>query len=81
MQVHVYMSDVDDLLEWMAEKSPDARGNQMSIASLSRKVSLKAKHPEVNLQSTEALEKALNEQEKLRREVAAMQKQVDKQEQ
>ena len=81
MQVHAYMSDVDDLLEWITEKSPDVRDNQMSIALLSRTTSMKAKRPEVNLQSSTALEKALNEQDKLRREVGAMQKQVDKQEQ
>ncbi len=43
---------------------------------LSRMVSVKAKRPEVNLQTSAGLEKALNEQEKLRREVHAMEKTV-----
>ncbi|KAM7541962.1 hypothetical protein Aperf_G00000017227 [Anoplocephala perfoliata] len=81
MQVHAYMSDVDDLLDWISEKTPEARKNQMGAALLGRMSSLKAKRPEINIQSSSGLEKALNEQEKLRREVNAMQKQVDKQEQ
>ncbi|VDN97776.1 unnamed protein product [Rodentolepis nana] len=81
MQVHAYMSDVDDLLEWISEKSPEIRDNQMGTAMLGRVASLKAKRPELNIQDSNSLEKALNNQEKLRREVNAIQKQVDKQEQ
>lgn len=81
MQVHTYMSDVDDLLEWISEKSPEVRTNKMGAALLGRVVSLKAKRPELDGQSANSLERALNNQEKLRREVNAVQKQVDKQEQ
>lgn len=81
MQVHTYMSDVDDLLEWISEKSPEARNYQLGAVMLGRMSSLRAKRPETSIQSFSGLEKALNEQERLRREVNAMQKQVDKQEQ
>lgn len=81
MQVHTYMSDVDDLLEWISEKSPEIPNNQMSGVMVGRIASLKAKRPELNIQNSNGLEKALSDQEKLRREVNAIQKQVDKQEQ
>ncbi|KAL5964605.1 Spectrin alpha chain [Taenia solium] len=81
MRIHVYMSDVDDLLEWIQEKSPETRDIQGSAVLLGRISSLKAARPEVNPQTSTGLEQALNEQEKLRREVNAMKKQVEKQEQ
>ncbi|VDL15838.1 unnamed protein product [Hymenolepis diminuta] len=81
LQVHTYMSDVDDLLEWISEKSPEIPNNQMGAVMVGRIASLKAKRPELNIQNSSGLEKALNDQEKLRREVNAIQKQVDKQEQ
>ncbi|KAH9280373.1 Spectrin beta chain, non-erythrocytic 1 [Echinococcus granulosus] len=81
MRIHVYMSDVDDLLEWIVDKSPEARDNKKSAALLGRISSLKATRPEINPQTSTGLERALNEQEKLRREVNAMKKQVEKQEQ
>uniref|UniRef100_A0A5K3EEV8 PH domain-containing protein n=1 Tax=Mesocestoides corti TaxID=53468 RepID=A0A5K3EEV8_MESCO len=80
IQIHTYISDVNDLLEWIASKSPEARDNKIGIALLSRVASMQTKQAELNLQSAAGLEKALNAQEKLRREINAMQKQVDKQE-
>lgn len=80
IQIHGYTADVDDLLDWIALKSPQARDKKIGIAVLSRMASLKAKKPELSIQTSAGLEKALTEQEKLRREVNALQKQVNKQE-
>ncbi|KAL5107304.1 Spectrin beta chain [Taenia crassiceps] len=81
MRIHVYLSDVDDLLEWIADKSPGTRDVQGSAGLLGRISSLKASRPEAKTQTSTGLEQALNEQEKLRREVNAMKKQIEKQEQ
>ncbi|VDM16022.1 unnamed protein product [Hydatigera taeniaeformis] len=81
MRIHAYMSDVEDLLEWIVEKSPETRDNQGSTVLLGRISSLKAARPDINPHTSTGLEQALNEQEKLRREVNAMKKQVEKQEQ
>lgn len=76
LQVHTFISDNDDLLAWIADKSPEAKKQQMSVALL--KIIPKSGETD-KVESGSNLDKALNQQEKLRREVAVMQKQIDKQ--
>ncbi|VDK73416.1 unnamed protein product [Dibothriocephalus latus] len=75
MQIHKFMSDTEDLLEWIAAKSPQARSRNIGIALLGK---LSGKTADEEAQKASSLEKARSQQEKLRHEISAMQKQMDK---
>nr|VZI39946.1 unnamed protein product [Spirometra erinaceieuropaei] len=75
MQIHKFMSDTEDLLEWIAAKSPQARSRNIGIALLGK---LSGKTADEETRKVSSMEKARSEQEKLRHEISAMQKQMDK---
>ncbi|VDL99266.1 unnamed protein product [Schistocephalus solidus] len=75
MQIHKFMSDTEDLLEWIGTKSPQARSQNIGIDLLGK---LSSETADEEARKVSSMEKARSQQEKLRHEMSAMQKQMDK---